>query len=409
MKKINILIIILISALQVQAQLPDTFRYQAVVKTDAGALLASQNVSFRFEIFSNTVEEYGGTKIYSETHQVTTNAKGVADLSIGQGIAEQGTFATIDWSTGTYYIRISINKGSGFVTIGEQQLLSTPYVQMANSAGNIVKTATDDTTWGLSINNTGVLTTFPFPKGYTKLVWNDEFDGTGLPDDTKWGYEKGYVRSSELQYYAEKRIENSYQQGGLLHIVARQDSSIIDGEMRPMSSASVITKGKAAWLYGYVEVRAKVPYMAGIGTWPAIWMMPRDDFYGGWPRSGEIDILEYVASDYRYVHFSQHSYKYTNENGANLHKTAKRYCPTAYTEFHTYGLQWTPETMVWYLDGVEKYRVNNLEHLWSSWPFNKPFYLFLNLAMGGWGGTTNTQLLRDNPQDYQIDYVRVFQ
>lgn len=409
MKKINILILILISALQVQGQLPDTFRYQAVVKTDAGVLLASQNVSFRFEIFSNTVEEYGGIKIYAETHLVTTNAKGVANLLIGQGSAELGTFANIDWSSGTYYVRVSINKGSGYVIIGEQQLLSTPYVQMANSAGNILKTATDDTTWGLSISNTGVITTFPFPKGYTKLVWNDEFDGTGLPDDTKWGYEKGYVRSSELQYYAEKRIENSYQQGGYLHLVARQDSSIIDGAMRPMSSASIITKGKAAWLYGYVEVRAKVPYMAGIGTWPAIWMMPRDDFYGTWPRSGEIDIMEYVASDYRYVHFSQHSYKYTNENGANLHKTTKSYCPTAYTEFHTYGLQWTPETMIWYLDGVQKYKVNNLEHLWSSWPFNKPFYLLLNLAMGGWGGTTNTQLLKANPQDYQIDYVRIFQ
>lgn len=409
MRIIFTIIIVLFSILSVKGQFPDAFRYQAVVKTDAGALLMAQSVSFRFEIFSNTIEEYGGTKIYAETHQVTTNAKGVANLSIGQGIAELGTFSTIDWSTGVYYIRVSIDKGSGYVIIGEQQLLSTPYVQLADAAGNIVKTATDGTIWGLSISNSGELTTFSFPKGYTQLVWNDEFSGTGLPDADKWNYEKGYVRSSELQYYAEKRIENSYQQDGLLHLVARQDSSIIDGEMRPMSSASIITKGKAAWLYGYVEVRAKVPYLAGIGTWPAIWMMPRDDFYGYWPRSGEIDIMEYVASDYRYVHFSQHSYKYTNENGANLHKTSKSYCPTAYTEFHTYGLQWTPETMIWYLDGVQKYKVNNLEHLWSSWPFNKPFYLLLNLAMGGWGGATNTQLLKDNPQDYQIDYVRVFQ
>jgi beta-glucanase (GH16 family) len=409
MKKINILIIILLSTFQVQGQLPDTFRYQAVVKNDAGEMLATQNVSFRFEIFSNSAEEYGGTKIYAETHQVTTNAKGVANLLIGNGSAELGTFNTVNWSIGSYFIKVSINKGTGYVNIGEQQLLSTPYVQMANSAGNIVNSATDGTIWGLTIDNSGAISTVPFPKGYTKLVWNDEFNGTGLPDESKWNYEKGYVRSSELQYYAEKRIENSYQEDGLLHLVARQDSSIIDGEMRPMSSASIITKGKAAWLYGYVEIRAKVPYLAGIGTWPAIWMMPRDDFYGGWPRSGEIDILEYVASDYRYVHFSQHSYKYTNVDGANLHKTTKSYCPTAYTEFHTYGLQWTPETMIWYLDGVQKFKVNNVEHLWSSWPFNKPFYLLLNLAMGGWGGTTNRTLLKDNPQDYQIDYVRIFQ
>lgn len=405
MKKINILILILISALQVQGQLPDTFRYQAVVKTDAGALFASQSVSFRFEIFSNTVEEYGGTKIYAETHQVITNAKGVADLSIGKGSAELGTFATIDWSTGTYYIRVSINKGSGYVTIGEQQLLSTPYAQMANSAGNIVKTATDGIIWGLTVSNSGTIATIPFPKGYTKMVWNDEFNGTGLPDDSKWTYDQGYVRSAELQYFAKKRIENTFQQDGLLHIVARCDSSIVDGTMRPITSAEIITQGKASWLYGYVEVKAKVPYLAGIGTWPAIWMMPADNFYGFWPTSGEIDIMEHVASNYKYVHFSQHTYKNYGSNP----KTSASYCPTASTEFHTYGFQWTPETMIWYLDGVQKYRLNNVDHLWNSWPFNKPFYLMLNLSMGGWGGKTDYTLLKNNPQDYQVDYVRVFQ
>ncbi|MFT3751709.1 MAG: glycoside hydrolase family 16 protein [Paludibacter sp.] len=217
--------------------------------------------------------------------------------------------------------------GTGFATIGEQQLLNTPYAQFSDATGNIISKASDGSLWGITVDNAGKISTVPFPKGYTKMVWNDEFNGTGLPDDSKWEYERGYIRGGELQYYTEKRVENAYQQGGLLHLVARQDSSIIDGAMRPMSSASIITKGKAAWLYGYVEVRAKVPYMAGIGTWPAIWMMPRDDFYGGWPRSGEIDIMEYVASDYRYVHFSQHSYKYTNANGANLHKTTRVILP----------------------------------------------------------------------------------
>ena len=409
MKKTIILIIVIFSIFKTYGQAPDAFRYQAVVKNDAGVSMASQNVSFRFEIFKSNSESMGGTKVYSETHQLTTDSKGVANLSIGAGSSELGTFTAIDWSVGTYFIKVSINKGTGYVNIGEQQLLNTPYAQLASATGNIIKTSTSGTNWGITVNNAGEIATVPFPRGYTQLVWGDEFNGTGLPDDSKWNYEKGYVRSSELQYYAEKRIENSYQENGLLHLVARQDSSIIDGEMRPMSSASIITKGKAAWQYGYVEVKAKVPYFAGIGTWPAIWMMPRDDFYGGWPRSGEIDILEHVASDYRYVYFSQHSYKYTNVDGANLHKTTKSYCPTAYTEFHVYGLEWTPETMIWYLDGIQKFKVNNVEHLWSSWPFNKPFYLLLNLAMGGWGGTTNRTLLKNNPQDYQIDYVRIFQ
>lgn len=409
MKKTYFFLICIISALQLLAQAPDALRYQASVKADNGTLLSGSNVKFRFEIFKSAFEADGGTKIYSEIQQATTSPTGLVNLLIGKGTPEIGIFSAIDWSSDSYYVKVSTDRGNGYSTTGEQQLLNVSYALFVDVTGNVINKASDGTLWGMAVNNSGDVSTVPFPKGYTKMVWNDEFNGTGLPDDSKWNYEKGYVRSSELQYYAEKRIENSYQQDGLLHLVARQDSSIIDGEMRPMSSASIITKGKAAWLYGYVEVRAKVPYLAGIGTWPAIWMMPRDDFYGGWPRSGEIDILEYVASDYRYVHFSQHSYKYTNENGANLHKTTKSYCPTAYTEFHTYGLQWTPETMIWYLDGVQKFKVNNAEHLWNSWPFNKPFYLLLNLAMGGWGGTTNRTLLKNNPQDYQVDYVRIFQ
>lgn len=409
MKKINILILSIISIFNTYGQSPDAFRYQAVVKNDAGTLIKEQNVNFRFEIFSSASESNGGIKVYSETHQVTTDSKGTANLSIGTGTAELGTFSDINWSSDSYFIKVSIDKGNGYVNIGEQKFLNVPYVQFADDTENIITTSTSGTTWGINIDNSGQISAIPFPKGYTKMVWNDEFDGTGLPDDSKWDYERGYVRSSELQYYTKQRVENAYQQDGLLHLVARLDSSIVDGEMRPMTSASIITKGKASWLYGYIEVKAKVPYMAGIGTWPAIWMMPTEDFYGYWPRSGEIDIMEYVASDYRYVHFSQHSYKYNNIDGANLHKTIKSYCPTAYTEFHTYGLQWTPETMIWYLDGVQKFKVNNVEHLWSSWPFNRPFYLLLNLAMGGWGGSTNYQLIKNNPQDYQVDYVRIFQ
>lgn len=409
MKKTYLLLISLFTVFCTYSQAPDAFNYQAVIRNDEGALAANQNVTFRFEIFSNATEINGGTKVYSEIHQVNTDEKGTANLVIGTGTPVSGSFSAIDWSKGAFFVKVSLDKGNGFSNIGEQQLLNVPYVQYADAAGNLINKSQNETLWGMVVGNNGEISTVPFPKGYTRMVWNDEFSGTGLPDDTKWDYEHGYIRYGELQYYTKERVENAYQQDGLLHLVARCDSSVIDGAMRPISSASIHTKGKAAWQYGYVEVKAKVPYLQGIGTWPAIWMMPRDDFYGFWPRSGEIDIMEYVASDYRYVHFSQHSYVYTNENGANKHKTTKSYCPTAYTEFHTFGLAWTPETMIWYLDGVQKFKVNNVEHLWNTWPFNKPFYLILNLAMGGWGGATDNQLLKNNPQDYQIDYVRIFQ
>ena len=406
MKKVYFFLTFIFVALQLTAQAPDAFRYQAVVKDDANALMSNRSVTFRFEVFKSALEADGGTKVYSETQQVTTNLNGLANLSIGKGTVETGSFSSINWSSDSYFIKVSINKGNGYVFIGEQPFLNVPYSQFASTTGNIInKSSTTGALWGVTVSNTGQISTVPFPKGYTKMVWNDEFNGTGLPDDAKWDYEQGYVRSGESQYYTKKRIENAYQQGGYLHLVSRCDSSTIDGAMRPISSASIITQGKASWLYGYIEVRAKVPYLAGIGTWPAIWMVASENYYGGWPASGEIDIMEHIAADYRNVHFSQHSSDFHADNC----KTKVVYCPTASTEFHTYGLQWTPETMIWYLDGVAKFPINNTTHLWSTWPFNKSFYLLLNLAMGGWGGKVDNQLLKSNPQDYQVDYVRIFQ
>jgi len=410
MKKTYIFLTFIFVALQLSAQAPDAFRYQAVVKDDAGVLMSNRKVTFRFEVYKSALQVDGRTKVYSESQQVTTDLNGLVNLSIGKGTVETGIFSTINWSSDSYYIRVSIDKGSGFASIGEKQLLDVPYSQFASATGNIInKSPTTGALWGVTVNNTGQISTYQFPKGYTKMVWNDEFEGTGLPDSTKWDYEVGYVRQAsngEIQYYTKKRIENAYREGGYLHLVSRCDSSIVDGAMRPITSASIITKGKASWLYGYIEVRAKVPYQSGqIATWPAIWMVGAENFYGGWPASGEIDIMEHYGStaDYRNVHFSQHSQDF---HAANC-KTKVSYCPTASSEFHTFGLQWTPETMIWYLDGVAKFPINNTTHLWSTWPFNKSFYLLLNLALGGWG--TNYPLLKTNPQDYQVDYVRIFQ
>lgn len=405
MKKIYLFFVFLLSTFLVNAQAPDAFNYQAIVKNDVGVILPSTSVTFRFEVYKSQLQTNGGTKVYSETQQVVTSTSGLVNLSIGQGTVEQGAFSSIDWSLGKFYIEISIDRGNGFASIGEQQLLNVPYAQFSSEAGNIVNKSSDGSLWGITINDLGQILTMPFPTGYTKMVWNDEFNGTGLPDATKWGYEYGYVRNAESQFYTKERIENAYQEDGLLHLVSLNDSPVIDGETRPITSASIITKGKASWLYGYVEVRAKVPYTAGTGVWPAIWMMSEKDFYGGWPASGEIDIMEYIASDYRNLHFAQHSRDFHGASG----KSRVVPCPTAYTEFHTYGLQWAPESMTWFLDGVAVFRITNSTHLWSTWPFNKSFYLLLNLAMGGWGGTVNKEILKANPQDFQVDYVRVFQ
>ena len=136
----------------------------------------------------------------------------------------------------------------------------------------------------------------------SKLVFEDHFDGEGLPDSTRWNYEEGYVRNGELQYYTVARPENCYQKDGCLHIVCRNDSARIEqglfgkawatpvdttrcDSVAPVTSASITTRGLGEWKYGRVEVRAKLPDCRG--SWPAIWMMPARDTYGKWPRSGE--------------------------------------------------------------------------------------------------------------------------
>ena len=116
---------------------------------------------------------------------------------------------------------------------------------------------------------------------YTKLVWSDEFDYEGLPNPEKWGYEVGYIRNNEKQYYTKERPENAIVKEGKLIITARKDDFILDGKTYPITSASVISRGKGFWQRGRIEVRAKVP--VSLGTWPAVWMLP-EDRRSGWPK-----------------------------------------------------------------------------------------------------------------------------
>lgn len=254
-----------------------------------------------------------------------------------------------------------------------------------------------------------------------ELVFEDNFDGIGLPDPAQWTYEEGYVRNGELQYYTVARPENCYQKDGCLHIVVRRDSAVIEqglfgkawatpvdtvrrDSIAPITSASLITRGLAEWKYGRVEVRAKLP--GCLGTWPAIWMMPASDTYGKWPRSGEIDIMENVGYDLPKVHYAIHTEKYNHTKNNQKRFTVD--CATVATDFHVYGFEWRADKLTWYLDGVETYSVAKDEEGWEAWPFDQPFYLILNLAFGGgWGGSQGVDL-DALPQEYLIDYVKVY-
>lgn len=235
-----------------------------------------------------------------------------------------------------------------------------------------------------------------------KLVWGDEFDRPGLPDPAKWGYEKGLVRNHELQFYTEKRRENARVEDGQLIIEARKEP--MDGGQ--FTSASLISRGHGAWTYGRIEVKAKLP--AARGTWPAIWMLPNDHGSVPWPRCGEIDIMEHVGHDPGVIHGTLHCEAYNHVK--HTQRGSKLLVPTASSDFHLYAMDWSAERITIQVDG-QTYATYDKKpgDTAAQWPFNKPFYLILNLAIGGaWGGQKGV----DDavfPQRMEVDYVRVYQ
>jgi beta-glucanase (GH16 family) len=244
----------------------------------------------------------------------------------------------------------------------------------------------------------------PVDKGWTfetTPVWADEFNYTGLPDSTKWGYDMGGSGwgNNELEYYTNS-IDNAGVANGLLTITAKKETK----EGRNYTSARLVTTNKGDFLYGRIEVKAKLP--AGKGTWPAIWMLPTDWAYGDWPKSGEVDIMEHVGYDQDVIHISAHTEAYYFK--INTQKTSTRKIVNATTDFHVYRMDWTPYALRGYIDDQLIFQFANEGKGYTVWPFDKRFHLLLNLAVGGdWGGANGVD---DTifPTAMQVDYVRVY-
>lgn len=238
-----------------------------------------------------------------------------------------------------------------------------------------------------------------------ELVWADEFEEDGLPDTTKWNYATrgnswGWG-NNEKQWYTVADPDNAYIKNGILTISAKKEP--ISG--KDYSSARLTTKGKGDWKYCKVVVRAKVP--KGRGTWPAIWMMPTENTYGNWPQSGEIDIMEHVGFEPDTVSSTVHTGFYNHIKKTQVGEES--YLPTATTDFHVYSMEWTENVIRSFVDGKHYFTFRNNGKGHGAWPFDQPFHLILNLAIGGGlGGKKGI----DNslfPHDYMIDYVRVYQ
>jgi len=250
----------------------------------------------------------------------------------------------------------------------------------------------------------------PMPAHTARLLWSDEFAGKSL-DLSNWSFDTSRNKvgwyNGELEYYSANRPQNLRVENGKLIIELRKDPQAIrkfrDWGGQKYSSAKIMTKGKAAFRTGFVEVSAKLP--CARGTWPAIWMMPEGD--APWPDGGEIDILEQVGSQPNVAHATVHTalFNHTRHNG----RGAEVAVPTACSAFHRYQLAWTHDSITIGVDDHAYMRVRNDQPGGrGAWPFDSPFYLILNLAIGGdWAaakGIDDAAL----PQRMVVDYVRVW-
>lgn len=249
------------------------------------------------------------------------------------------------------------------------------------------------------------------PDGYT-LVWSDEFTGHGLPDGSRWRYDTHRNRqgwyNQERQYYAANRLENSRVENGRLIIEAREER--LDPAVYPdwgrqrYTSARLLTQGVQAWTYGFFEIRAKLP--CGVGTWPAIWMLPEDPTVE-WPNGGEIDIMEHVGHAPGEINQSVHTRAFNFTR--NTQKTTKFMVADACDTMHRYQLLWTPEFVLTGVDDQPKFLFRSIANDRTRWPFDQPMHLLLNIAVGGnWGGQRGINA-DAFPARMEIDYVRVYQ
>jgi beta-glucanase (GH16 family) len=232
------------------------------------------------------------------------------------------------------------------------------------------------------------------------LVWQDEFHYTGLPDPHKWGYEVGFVRNHELQYYTDHKAKNARVQNGLLIIETRKESF----KGAAYTSASLTTRDRKSFLYGRIEIRAKLP--TGVGMWPAIFLLGSNYNSVGWPACGEIDIMENVGYEPESIYAGVQTNTFNWVLGKNQRASTSVCSPSK--GFHVYAVEWHPDRIDFFVDDHKFFTFANDGNGWENWPFDKAHYLIINAAVGGnWGGKKGVD---DSifPQRYYIDYVRAY-
>ena len=235
-----------------------------------------------------------------------------------------------------------------------------------------------------------------------EIVWQDEFDGPRL-DLNNWTFDIGGNGwgNAEWQAYTDEP-ENVRIEDGMLVIEAREDSTLPAG--RPYSSARIKTQGLHAWQYGRIEARMKLPY--GQGIWPAFWMLGENINDVGWPTAGEIDIMEHVGKEPNRIYATVHAPGYS---GGSEGATSNLLVPTdtLKNDFHIFAIEWEENEIRWYFDDQQYFKLTPND-VPEAWIFDHPFFIILNLAVGGrWPGYPDETTVF--PQFLYVDYVRVYQ
>ncbi len=236
---------------------------------------------------------------------------------------------------------------------------------------------------------------------FDQLVLQEEFNTDGAPNSAVWGFDIGTGENgwgnNELQYYTD-RTENVTVQNGVLLITANQESF----EGSQYTSARLLTKDKFEQQYGRFEARIRLPY--GQGIWPAFWMLGADIDQNPWPAAGEIDIMEYRGQNPSVLIGSVHGPGYNGGNAISKEYTLPN--DRFDTGFHVFGIEWSPEKINFYVDDV-LYNQITPEDVTGEWVFDKPFFILMNLAVGGsFVGSPNAETVF--PQTMLVDYVRVY-
>jgi beta-glucanase (GH16 family) len=232
------------------------------------------------------------------------------------------------------------------------------------------------------------------------LVWSDDFNTDGAPDETKWAYDIGLGNNgwgnNELQYYT-KRPENVIVKDGVLKITAKKESY----KGSSFTSTRLKTQDKYDFTYGKVEIRAKLP--TGIGTWPALWSLGSNITSVGWPACGEIDLMEHVGSKQGIVQSTTHT---TSNHGGNT-SVGSIVLNEVSTQFHIYAFEWSKDKIEFSVDGTVFHSYQPTNKNTDNWPFDANQFIIMNIAIGGTlGGNVDANFTSSS---MEIDYIKVYQ